>query len=348
MNEKWKKTVRITGVTAATYMVFRYVLPLVAPFVFACGAAILLKPSAQKISEKLRIEWRGRKIGIPPCVAAAAEMILLLALLGFGAYVGGRSLIRQLMLFTEEIPVWVDQLDGWMTGMCHRMEETFGLREDAAVYILQDMLRGLGNSLKNGIMPYVMGNSLSLARGAVKAAVLLVLFVIGVMLFVQELDEIGRRIDRSVFRDEAQRLRRVLSVMGKAYLRTQGVILLITVGICTAGLFLLKSRYYILAGIGLGLLDALPVFGTGTVLVPWAVFCFLGRKWGKGAALLLLYMICYVQREVLEARMLGNRVGLSSLETLISIYAGLALFGIAGVVLGPVGALIVREFAADT
>ena len=56
-----------------------------------------------------------------------------------------------------------------------------------------------------------------------------------------------------------------------------------------------------------------------------------------------IYLICYLLREILEAKMMGNRVGLTSLETLISMYVGLQLFGIAGFLLGPIGLLLIEE-----
>ena len=193
-------------------------------------------------------------------------------------------------------------------------------------------------------MPYLMGNSMSLAQGTIGLMVVMILFMMGVMLFVREMDGIRQWMEHSFFREEFIRIGRVLALAGRAYLRAQGIILLFTMALCTAGLFLLKNPYYILAGIGLGLLDALPVFGTGTVLVPWAVVCFFRRRWRRGLFLLALYAACYLLREFLEAKLLSDKVGLSPLLTLISIYVGLQLFGIPGVLLGPVGALVIREF----
>ena len=87
--------------------------------------------------------------------------------------------------------------------------------------------------------------------------------------------------------------------------------MLLTTVICTAGFWILKNPYYILAGISLGVLDALPVFGTGTVLIPWAVIRFFQGKWGAGILMLAIYLACYFLRELLEAKLMGSRVGLS-------------------------------------
>ena len=344
MDEKGKRILRIAGVAAGVYLIFKYMLPLAAPFVFAAAAAVLLKPSAEKISARLRIRLRDREFGISPCVAAALELALFLGVCGAAVYAGGRRLCEQAVLLMERMPEWLEQLNRWLTGICHLLERRLTLREDTMVYLAQDMIRGLGSRMKQGMMPYLMGNSMSLAQGAVGLAIVMILFIVGVMLFVREMDEIRSRMENSAFREEFARIGRVLGLVGRAYLRAQGIILVFTMLLCAAGLFFLKNPYYILAGIGLGILDALPLFGTGTVFVPWALFCFFRGRWQRGAFLLALYAACYLLREFLEAKLLGDKVGLSPLATLISIYIGLQLFGIPGVILGPAGTLMIKEF----
>lgn len=348
MDEKGKRMLRIAGVAAGVYLTFKYMLPLAAPFVFAAAAAAVLKPPAEKLAGKLRFRWRGHTCGVAPWAVAVFLLALVFGVLGAAAYVGGRRLCEQIVLFMERLPEWMAQLNRWLTGMCHLVEQRLTLKEDTMVYLAQDMIAGLGDRMKQGVMPYLMGNSMPVAQTVVETAVVTVLFVVGVMLFVQEMDGIRARMKRSVFRDEFARIGYVLGVVGRAYLRAQGIILLFTMALCIGGLFLLKNPYYILAGIGLGLLDALPLFGTGTVLVPWALLCFLRRKWQRGVFLLALYAACYLLREFLEAKLLSDKVGLSPLETLVSIYVGIQLFGIPGVLLGPVGTLVILEFTADS
>ena len=108
------------------------------------------------------------------------------------------------------------------------------------------------------------------------------------------------------------------------------------------GLFLLKNPYYMLLGIGIGLLDALPLFGTGTALIPWALVELLGRNGKKAAALIGIYGICYILRQVLETKMMAKGTGLSALETLAALYTGLKLFGIGGVFLGPAALMLIK------
>lgn len=346
-NEKLRKIVKIAGVSVAVYGVFRYMLPLVMPFLFAWIAAVLLKPSACWVSEKLQVRWRRKKIGIGAGAVGIVELGIVFFLAGLGVYTGSRKLYREMYLLSERFPYWVEKLDVFLTGVCHELEASFGLKEGVMVHLMQEMIVSFGDTMKQGVMPYIMGNSLLIGRRCVGGCIIAVLFAIGVMLFIQELDSWKERMERSVFHQEFIRIGRLLHRVGNAYVRTQGLIMILTMEICTIGFSVLGNPYSILAGIAIGLLDALPIFGTGTVLIPWALVMFLRGKWLRGLMIFGLYVICYFVRQILEAKLMGDRVGLSPLETLISIYAGLQLFGILGVLLGPVGVLVVKEFAGE-
>ena len=97
----------------------------------------------------------------------------------------------------------------------------------------------------------------------------------------------------------------------------------------------------------IGLLDALPIFGTGTVLIPWGIFLMLQQKWYQGVMLLGLYLVCYFMREFVEAKLMGKKMGLTPLETLMSMYVGLQLFGFLGFILGPVGLMLIEDLVEE-
>lgn len=342
-DKKLKKIIFIVGITGAVYGSFRYLLPLVVPFLFAYGIALLLRPSSAWLAKRLRVRVRGRYYGISVGVAGAAELTAILALLLTGLYFGGRKLCVEACLLMDRIPEWTRSLDRWLTGACHRMEYMFCLKENVLVILMREMLRGLMVSLRDAAMPYLMVNSVSLFRFGIQVTVISVVLLVAVALSLQEMERWKERCETSVFTREFTLIGRRLANVGDAFLKTQGIIMLLTMIICTVGFWLLGNPYYILAGIGIGILDALPIFGTGTVLIPWAVILLFRHQWGHGIAVFGLYMICYFVREVLEAKMMGDRVGLSPLETLISMYVGLQLFGIAGFLLGPIGLLLIED-----
>ena len=342
-DKKLKKILFIMGITGAVYGSFRYLLPLVVPFLLAWGLAALLRPSARWISAKCRVTVRGKTWAVPVGLAGVVELVIILALLGIGLYAGGRKLLFEAGLLMEQIPVWTEALDRWLTGICRRMEECLCLKDGLLVVLMREMLKGLIVSMKDAAMPYLMVNSVSVFRWGIGISVVLVIVLAATGMALQEMDVWKKRCRRSIYREEFALIGRRLAIMANAYGKTQLIIMTLTSLICMLGFWLMKNPYYILLGIGIGLLDALPIFGTGTVLIPWAVVRMVQGQWKMAVALTLLYLICYFLREILEAKLMGEQVGLSPLETLISMYVGLQLFGIAGFLLGPIGLLLIRD-----
>ena len=112
---------------------------------------------------------------------------------------------------------------------------------------------------------------------------------------------------------------------------------------CAAGYFLLNVPGFLFWALLTGMIDALPVFGTGTVFFPWAAAAALQGDYTFALWLGLLYLVTWLTRELLEPRLLGDGLGLLPICFLMSVIAGLKLFGALGLFTGPFGVLLIRE-----
>ena len=101
------------------------------------------------------------------------------------------------------------------------------------------------------------------------------------------------------------------------------------------GFLLLRVQYAPLWAMVVSLVDALPILGTGTILVPWSLVCLVQHDTARALGLLGLYAATAVTRSTLEPKLLGRQLGLDPLVTLISLYVGFRLWGIVGMMLGP-------------
>lgn len=127
----------------------------------------------------------------------------------------------------------------------------------------------------------------------------------------------------------------------KAYLKTQGKLFLIISIICIPGLMLSGIQGGWALGLLAGVLDFFPVFGTGIVLVPTALWQFMEKDYIPAIICVILFIVCAVARELLEPKFLGNATKLPSIGIWISIFAGLQLFGASGIFKGPIGYLLI-------
>lgn len=342
-SRKLKKTILILGVTGAVYLCFEYLLPLVIPFLIAYVFALTLRPSALWIERKTKFQFKKKVISLPLALIGGIEVILFMIVFGVILYVGGRKLIIEAQLLLKNLPDIVDGIHLWMMDNCSFAERLLKLPDGYMVDFVREILTGGEEAIKSRAMPFLMTNSMTIIKWLIQITVIMVILLIATVLSLQEMDEIRNRRDNSMFCYEYAMLGNRLMNVGSAWLKTQGTIMLFTMVICSIGLFFMGSPYFILIGIGIGLLDAMPIFGTGTVLIPWAVISLLNHNFIYGIGLVLIYVICYFIREYMEAKIMGGKVGLSPLETLVSMYVGLQLFGLLGFILGPIGLLIIED-----
>ncbi|MFZ2779535.1 MAG: sporulation integral membrane protein YtvI [Leptotrichiaceae bacterium] len=141
--------------------------------------------------------------------------------------------------------------------------------------------------------------------------------------------------------------RDILSVFG-SYLRAQ----LILVTICffelliALNLFLslgLNVKYPLIFSIVISLIDALPILGAGAILIPWSIFSFITGDIKLGFALLILYVIVLAVRQLLEPKLISQKIGVHPLVTLVSMYSGFKLLGIIGFLIGPIVMIILKN-----
>ena len=102
-------------------------------------------------------------------------------------------------------------------------------------------------------------------------------------------------------------------------------------------------KYSLLFAFLIAIIDALPVLGTGGVLIPWAVYSFLTNDIKMGISILVLYLVVLVIRQIVEPKVVGHQIGVYPLLTLTAMYAGLRLMGFAGLILGPITFLLIRN-----
>ena len=145
-----------------------------------------------------------------------------------------------------------------------------------------------------------------------------------------------------MFASEVKVITDKLNSLAKIYFKVQMLIMLSTAIICVIGFLLIRNPYAIVLGIILGLLDALPMFGTGTVLIPWCIILLVAGHFFSAAVLFTVYIITYLLREFMESKFMGDRLGIAPFTMMVIIYMGLVLYGILGFILGPVSYVIIK------
>ena len=322
------------------YCVFRYAFLILLPFLLAWILSLPLRPLSQKMARKCRLPQ-------PLCAA------LLLALtVGLGAWGIGAAVVRLLTEFGSLVNRLLSDggLSEALEAVILRMEalaESWGIGfsggevRQRLYEMAAGLLRSFLSSLAAGL-PELLGRVLASLPSVL--FVILLTLIAGYYFCVDwervqgVLFSLLPKCLRERMKGAKSNGRTLLLRYIKAYLW----LLLITFALLFAGLLILRVDYAFLLALLIAVLDLLPVLGVGTVLLPWGLVMLLMRRFYVGFGLILLYLIIVLIRQVLEPRLIGKSLGLHPLVMLFASYAGFCLFGVLGMILGPVVAIPVK------
>ena len=127
------------------------------------------------------------------------------------------------------------------------------------------------------------------------------------------------------------------------WLMAECILLAVTFCQLLVGLLLIRQEYALLLAVLIALIDALPVFGTGTILIPWALALFLRGETKTGKGIVILYGAAALSRQALEPRLVGKQVGLNPVLTLLALYTGYRLLGVGGMIVFPIAAMLFKQ-----
>ncbi len=119
------------------------------------------------------------------------------------------------------------------------------------------------------------------------------------------------------------------------FLKAQFIILSITCIESYIGLSIIGVQYAFLIALGIAFVDILPILGTGSIYVPWAIISFIGKDYRLGISLLVLYGVIVIVRYIVEPKVVGTQLGIHPVVALMSMFAGLRILGVIGIILGP-------------
>lgn len=342
-----KITVNIISVFITAFICF-YILPKVIvyfmPFVIAAIIALIANPVVRFLEKKVRIV---RKAG------TAFVIILVIALIVFLGYlIIGKIIEEVINLITDAPQIW------------KRTEET--LRSAQGIYNIyfnkmplsvQEWLNESTASMGTGFSDWLSGLGEPAARMTSSLAQNVPLVIIGVIMailasysFLAEREYVIRMMRKVLPKQFIRRWNIVFSSMKEAvggYFKAQFKIMGVVYVIILVGLLILKVDNALLISLIIALLDFLPFFGTGTIMLPWAVIAAINADYRLTLGLLIIWGVSQLVRQLIQPKLVGDSIGLNPIPTLLLLYVGFRTFGAAGLILAiPVGVIVINLYKA--
>lgn len=328
-----KKFFSAFTVFITVWLSIRYLLPLFSPFLLGTGLALAAEPMTGFLHKRLRVP-RPVSAGIGVSMAFCFLAMLLLMLCAF--------LIRELRLLSGVLPDLEETarsgfslVRSWLLNLSARTPESVQplLRQNV------DALFSDGASVMSKGVGYLLSLTGNLLSNIPDSTLTLGTAIISAFLISAKLPRIKRWLLRRIPKERLNAIgdtaRRIRSVFGKWFL-AQTKLMGVTFVILFLGFVLLKIPYALLWALGVCLVDAFPVLGTGTVLLPWSLVHLLQQDIPRAVGIASLYIVISTTRSILEPKLLGRHLGLDPLVTLMTMYAGYQIWGISGMFFAPI------------
>lgn len=341
-NDLPRKVFLIVLIIVSAFVILN-ILPFTWPFVLGLLFAALMNPLVKLLSGLLKKIKGAQKIATMISMLIVYGVIIILLLM----------LVRQVIIEGEKlvnnipgIITWVqDTLQGWIDRFApdslEPEQEVLAARLDQIIASLSDTIR----NFVSRVTPAVASGAWSTVTGIPHAILFVVMTMMSSFYFVSDKTRIRDYLIRVLPEPVINRgeiLRK--SIFSAVFKQIQAQILIsITIMVALViGFALFKIDYALILGIVIGFLDVLPIIGAGTFLIPWALFNLFAGNISLGLRLAVMYLVVVVIRQVIEPRIVGQKLGLYPLISMVSMYVGLRLLGFLGLILGPVIANICK------
>lgn len=306
------------------------------PFLVAIIFAIVLERSINFIVKKTKV---------PRKAVATTLVIVVYLLMGVVAYLIISSLVREAIGLSSNLPELYEQLKTNYTGMYQDVTKMLSdLPETVSSSVYKTGLELLENitKLAGNILKWIIDFVLALPD----IMIYVVVTFLATLFLVTDRRTITRYAEELLPNKTFKKLSAVVSgcfkTLGK-YLKSQCVLICITFIELFISFLVLKQPYPLTLAVVVAIVDALPILGTGTVLIPWAIYSAVTGNLSLGIGLMVAYIVITIVRQLIEPKIVSDNLGIHPFVTLIAMYVGFKIFGLFGLIIGPVVMVIYKN-----
>lgn len=315
------------------------VINLFLPFILGYLFSLIINPLADKLQNKFKL---------PRGVSAILVIILTVGIIG-GIVSGVIWKIVEEMrsLYSQYPQIYKDTMIVW-GNLSEKFSDFYLALPDA----VQNMMDNLGKQFSVAIADFfqrtpVVEKAGNFAKGLPGIFIGLIAFFLSLYFMVSDAKRIRAAIKKVVPQKITSKLYSIRTELKKylgGYVKAQVIIMSIAFVVIFLGLSILDVNYALLIALVIAILDALPLFGSGAVLWPWAIIGLLNGSFKLGIGLIIIYLAIALVRQMIEPKIVSSNIGLHPVMTLMAMYIGYKTFSIGGLILGPITLMLIISF----
>ncbi|NLP33611.1 MAG: sporulation integral membrane protein YtvI [Clostridiales bacterium] len=330
-------------ILAALFLLF--VLPKILrffiPFVIGWIVSMIANPLVRFLENKVKL-LRKHSSAIIIVIVIAAIVGALYALITF--------IFKETSQLIAELPEIVEQVEQQLNELSHKFNDIADTLPENFQVAINNLILNVGNSINKFIseLDPSLGSAGAFAQGVAEGFLIVIVTILSAYFFTVDRDKLLTSLKKNL-PDSITNGWSVISDNFKTafggYFKAQFKIMLVLIVIMFIGFEILNVGYSFLIALGIAFLDFLPVFGTGAILWPWALFDMITGNYVRAVGLIVIYLICQVLKQILQPKMVGDSIGISPLSTLVFMYIGYRLYKVLGMIIGiPIGMVIVNLY----
>lgn len=327
----------ITLILGMVYVVIKYLLPLMMPFVIGMVLAVVFRHLIDVIVKKTHIKRSFVSIFI---------LLIFYGLLGFLISLIGVKMFSFIQNLVNGLP---DLYEKTIQPAMNTIADDLILRFPGIEQYLADFLNNISDSIFSFLTTTsttVLGTLTGLAGKVPLLLINLIFMIVSSFFFTIDYYRITRFVIRQFKGERREMILKLknngLGTLGK-FFKAYAAIISISFFELSIGFFILKVPNAFLIGALVAIIDVLPILGTGAVLLPWSIISFILGNTRLGIGMLLLYVIITAVRQIIEPKIVGQQIGLHPIITLLLMFVGAQLMGVLGLLLLPILATIVKK-----
>lgn len=314
------------------------------PFLVAFILSLLLEPIIRFLMKKLKFKRKFASI-----LVFAISLSIIIGFITWGVAT----------LITEAVNI-INGLNDYTLKISSFFQDIFSKINPEKLNLSQDVVNFINSSLSSFLSQageYVKNALTSLLNFITSIPTVMIYIVITFLSLyfictdkIYMLDQLEHHFPEIWVKKIIKKIRAIIKSLGQ-YLKAQAILVLVSFTISLIGLYIFKFAglnvpFPLTIAIAIGFVDALPIFGSGTVMAPWAIITAFNGDITLGVSILVLWIIMSITRQILEPRVVSGQIGIHPIFTLISMYTGFRFIGIFGMLLGPIILIILKNVFA--
>ncbi len=325
----------IGGTVLGVLLFFKSIL-YIAPFIIAFALSSLMEPLIKFLMKKVKLNRKA---------SALISLLLVMLIIGLVLAFLISRIYQEALSLSEIIPEYSRNIYFNVKEYISRASEIYLRLPEEATKSVEGMVANLTSNVSEiggSFAKRLFNTAISIPQ----AIIFVIITMLSTFFMAADREKIYDYIKLSIPEVWVNNVITIKDDMFAAlfgYIRAQLILMSITFVELSIGFAIIGVKQNILLGLLISIIDALPILGTGGVLIPWAIYNFITGDIRMGISLIILYGVVLVVRQLIEPKVLGQQIGLHPLVTLLSMYLGLRIFGYIGMIIGPITILLLKN-----